>query len=162
MARGRRRPKPRPLDFVSLSRPDTTSALTEQVQQYWIQKRYSCHVEVGLVKHGNLRADVMVLNTKGQLVILEIKSSWADFRTDKKWQNYLEYCEKFYFCLSHHLYETHGARIWEAVKESGAGIMVCSATGKLRVKHRAKERTLHYKRKQRLYIKMAWRGGRFN
>lgn len=48
------------------------------------------------------RADVAALNDAGQLVIVEIKVSVSDYRSDTKWQSYLEYCDKFYFAVPSH------------------------------------------------------------
>lgn len=45
------------------------------------------------------RADVIALDTSGELTIVEVKSSLADFRTDGKWQAYLEFCDRFYFAV---------------------------------------------------------------
>ena len=43
------------------------------------------------------RADVMAVNAKCDILIVELKSSVADFRSDTKWSDYLEYCDAFYF-----------------------------------------------------------------
>lgn len=47
------------------------------------------------------RADVCGLGQKGEIVIVEVKSSVADFRSDQKWPEYLPYCDKFYFAVGH-------------------------------------------------------------
>lgn len=46
------------------------------------------------------RADVLALDAAGRLTIVEIKSSRADFRSDRKWREYLEFCDAFYFAVS--------------------------------------------------------------
>ncbi|MFN0265344.1 MmcB family DNA repair protein [Tepidamorphus sp. 3E244] len=43
------------------------------------------------------RADVMALSEKGEIWIVEIKSSVADFRADRKWPGYCEFCDRFFF-----------------------------------------------------------------
>ena len=43
------------------------------------------------------RADVMALDEAGRLLIVEIKSSIADFRSDQKWRAYLDHCDLFAF-----------------------------------------------------------------
>lgn len=43
------------------------------------------------------RADVAALTAKGEIVIVEIKSSVADFLSDKKWRYYRDWCDSFYF-----------------------------------------------------------------
>lgn len=45
------------------------------------------------------RADVIALDPKGRVTIVEIKSSRADFRADGKWRGYLEFCDAFYFAV---------------------------------------------------------------
>lgn len=45
------------------------------------------------------RADVVGLDAKGRFVIVEIKSSLADFRADGKWPDYLPHCDRFYFAV---------------------------------------------------------------
>ena len=46
------------------------------------------------------RADLVGIDQKGQITIVEIKSSIADFRADNKWHEYTEYCDQFYFATS--------------------------------------------------------------
>jgi hypothetical protein len=46
------------------------------------------------------RADVMGLDRDGRFVIVEVKSCAADFLSDGKWQDYLEYCDRYYFAVS--------------------------------------------------------------
>ncbi|MEZ5710448.1 MAG: MmcB family DNA repair protein [Blastomonas sp.] len=43
------------------------------------------------------RADLMGLDEKGQIVIVEIKVSKADLLGDMKWPEYLDYCDRFYW-----------------------------------------------------------------
>ena len=44
-----------------------------------------------------LRCDVTALAPNGEIWVVECKSSVADFRSDAKWQGYLEWCDRFYF-----------------------------------------------------------------
>ncbi|GJD57837.1 hypothetical protein MTDSW087_00200 [Methylobacterium dankookense] len=46
------------------------------------------------------RADVIALCGAGKLSIVEIKSSVADFRADRKWPDYRDFCDRFYFAIS--------------------------------------------------------------
>ena len=46
------------------------------------------------------RADVVGLSTAGDITIVEIKSSVTDYRTDAKWQEYLDYCDRLYFAVA--------------------------------------------------------------
>lgn len=46
-----------------------------------------------------LRVDVIALGPKGELWIVECKSSRADFVSDNKWQSYLEWCDRFFWAV---------------------------------------------------------------
>lgn len=46
------------------------------------------------------RADVLSLDAAGRLTIVEIKSSRADFVADRKWRDYLDFCDAFYFAVA--------------------------------------------------------------
>ena len=45
------------------------------------------------------RADILALGKTGDLVIVEIKSSVADFRADRKWASYREFADRLYFAV---------------------------------------------------------------
>ena len=51
----------------------------------------------------NRRADLMGIDPKGQIVIVEIKVSRADLLGDNKWTDYLDHCDRFYWGLAAHL-----------------------------------------------------------
>src|SRR5271155_2835402 len=46
------------------------------------------------------RADIVALAADGALLIVEIKSSVADFRADRKWRDYAAHCDRLYFAIS--------------------------------------------------------------
>ena len=45
------------------------------------------------------RADLMGVDGKGRITIVEIKVSRADLLGDRKWQEYLEYCDQFFWAV---------------------------------------------------------------
>jgi hypothetical protein len=45
------------------------------------------------------RADILALGNTGDFVIVEIKSSVADFRGDRKWAAYRDYADRLYFAV---------------------------------------------------------------
>lgn len=45
------------------------------------------------------RADIIALSAVGNLWIVEIKSSVADFRADSKWASYRDYCDQLFFAV---------------------------------------------------------------
>ena len=46
------------------------------------------------------RADLVALDRAGTISLVEIKSGRADFVADRKWQDYLDYCDRFYFAVA--------------------------------------------------------------
>jgi hypothetical protein len=46
-----------------------------------------------------LRVDVMALGPRGEIWVIECKSSRADFQSDHKWQGYLEWCDRFFWAV---------------------------------------------------------------
>ncbi|MCR9107294.1 MmcB family DNA repair protein [Marivita sp. XM-24bin2] len=46
-----------------------------------------------------LRVDVMALGPKGEIWIVECKSSRADFQSDQKWEGYLEWCDRYFWAV---------------------------------------------------------------
>lgn len=52
-----------------------------------------------LVPSRGLRVDIMALGPKGEIWIVECKSSRADFQSDQKWQGYLEWCDRFFWAV---------------------------------------------------------------
>jgi hypothetical protein len=52
------------------------------------------------------RADVIALCGAGRLTIVEIKSSVADFRADRKWPDYRDFCDRFFFAIPENVPES--------------------------------------------------------
>jgi hypothetical protein len=52
-----------------------------------------------LVPGPGLRVDLMGLGPKGEVWVIECKSGRADFMTDRKWQGYLEWCDRFFWAV---------------------------------------------------------------
>ena len=46
------------------------------------------------------RVDLTALSRSQHITIVEVKSSLTDFSTDKKWQNYLDWADQFYFAVA--------------------------------------------------------------
>ncbi len=62
------------------------------------QLGYSSLVEFPLAN--GRRADVLALGRHGELVIVEVKSSVADFRADRKWPAYRDFSDRLYFAVA--------------------------------------------------------------
>lgn len=46
-----------------------------------------------------LRVDVAALGPRGEIWVVECKSSRADFVSDMKWSGYLEWCDRFFWAV---------------------------------------------------------------
>ncbi|MCQ0969967.1 MmcB family DNA repair protein [Paracoccus sp. TK19116] len=46
-----------------------------------------------------LRVDLMSIGPKGEIWIVECKSCRADFAGDRKWQGYLEWCDRYFWAV---------------------------------------------------------------
>lgn len=67
------------------------------------------------------RVDVIGLDLAGEIAIVEVKSSLADFRSDGKWPEYLDFCDRFYFAVA--------ADFPREVLPEDCGLMVADAYG---------------------------------
>jgi hypothetical protein len=48
----------------------------------------------------NRRADIAAIGPSGDIWMVEVKSSIADFRSDSKWPEYMPYCDQLYFAVA--------------------------------------------------------------
>ncbi|MDF2367347.1 MmcB family DNA repair protein [Sneathiella sp.] len=96
---------------MSAARSDKGVKLARGVQKLLVDMGYDSLMEVNL--RIRRRVDVMGINDKGRIIIVEVKSGPADYRVDEKWSDYLEFCDEFYFAVDADfprdlLPETHG------------------------------------------------------
>ncbi len=71
--------------------------LARGVCRHLAQLGFACLEE--FVPARGLRVDVMALDPKGALWVVECKSSRADFQSDQKWDGYLPYCDRFFWAV---------------------------------------------------------------
>ncbi|MBI5939205.1 MAG: DNA repair putative endonuclease MmcB [Caulobacterales bacterium] len=86
------------LSIVTITRPDVTIAVTRGATRLLVEMGYAPLAEVGLPN--GRRADLMALGPKGEIVIVEVKSSPEDYLTDRKWAEYAPYCDAFFFAVA--------------------------------------------------------------
>lgn len=86
--------------LLSASAGETIAAglLARGIGRAFDQLGYASLVEFPLAN--GRRADVMALGRGGDLVIVEIKSSVADFRADQKWPSYREFADRLCFAVA--------------------------------------------------------------
>ncbi|MEP4197639.1 MAG: MmcB family DNA repair protein [Aliishimia sp.] len=71
--------------------------LARGVARHLISHGFACLEE--FVPAKGLRVDVIALGPKGEIWIVECKSSRADFMSDHKWDGYLEWCDRFFWAV---------------------------------------------------------------
>jgi len=75
----------------------TAAALVRGIGRLFARNDIWCLAEMPL--RGGRRADLMGVDARGRIVIVEIKVSRADLLGDGKWPEYLEFCDRFYWGL---------------------------------------------------------------
>lgn len=139
-------------------RREITKRLTEHAVRYFAKKLYSVYVEIGIVRWGKRRVDILAMNHKRHLIVCEIKSGWNDLTSDLKYHEYLSSCNAMYFLIPEELYVSKGKQIKEKVRLHGIGVMVSDGYS-VQVKIRAKQRVVDPDTLLWLLTKMSWRGG---
>lgn len=92
------------------------------------------------------RADLMAVDRQGRFAIIEIKSSVADFRADRKWREYVAFCDLFFFAV--------GPDFPRTILPVEEGLIVADAYGGAIVRP-AVERPLSAARRKALMLKFA-------
>lgn len=93
-----------------------------------------------------LRVDVMALGPKGEVWVIECKSSRVDFTSDRKWQGYLEWCDRFFWAVP--------ADFPMNILPEGAGQILADDFG-AEILHMAPERPLAGARRKALTLRFA-------
>jgi hypothetical protein len=88
---------PRLVMSASAVEPIGAALLARGVCRALEQLAYTSLVEFPLAN--GRRADILALGKSGDLVIVEIKSSVADFRADRKWTAYRDFSDRLYFAV---------------------------------------------------------------
>lgn len=61
---------------------------------------HDMHCVAELTLPSGRRADLLAVGPAGEIWIVEIKSSLADFQADAKWPEYRDYCDRLLFAVS--------------------------------------------------------------
>jgi hypothetical protein len=84
--------------IVTVGRPQITLNVTRGAARLLADLGYAPLAEVTLPN--GRRADLMALGPKGEIAIVEVKSGIEDYRVDRKWHEYLPYCDRFAFAVA--------------------------------------------------------------
>jgi hypothetical protein len=77
---------------------DTALAVARGTGRLLLSLGFSCVTELALPS--GRRADIVAIDGDGEIWIVEIKSSVADFRADQKWMDYRLHCDRLFFATT--------------------------------------------------------------
>ena len=92
------------------------------------------------------RADIVALNPAGRIWIVEIKSSLEDFRTDLKWPEYRDFCDRLYFAIT--------TDLAPEIMPAEAGLIIADAWG-AEIQRNPAEHLLHASRRKAMTLSFA-------
>lgn len=84
--------------MIAAVQPIAAALLARGTCRALAQLGYASLIEFPLAS--GRRADILALGKGGDLIIVEIKSSVADFRSDRKWISYRDFADRLYFAVS--------------------------------------------------------------
>jgi hypothetical protein len=116
---------------------ETAAAIQRGVGRMLRGAGFACVPELSLAN--GRRADVLALGRKGEVWIIEIKSSPADYLSDSKWRDYMEFCDRFFFAIP--------ADMDPSLIDEGAGLIIADAWGADIVRDAAEARLAGARRK---------------
>ena len=142
------------------SRLQIAEALKTAAAYHFLRYGYSITFELGIQSWGRRRVDMVGNKIRGDLVIVEIKSSVADFRTDLKWTEYLPYADRFYLMFSAAVarkirdHPELRARIPPQV-----GVLILGTDGFVKTVKPARRQEVTVENRLNILSRMAWRSG---
>ena len=78
--------------------PEITRAVTRGAARLLVDLGQAVLTEFSLIT--GRRVDVIGIDRAGLVTVIEVKASVADFKGDRKWREYLEFCDSFYFAVA--------------------------------------------------------------
>jgi hypothetical protein len=77
---------------------ETAAAIARGTARLLRSLGFACVSELSLPS--GRRADLVALNERGEVWIVEIKSSVEDLRADRKWEDYRAHCDRLFFAFT--------------------------------------------------------------
>lgn len=87
--------------------------------------RHDIHLVPEVALRNSRRADLMGVGPKGEVVIVEIKVARADLLGDRKWPEYLDFCDRFFWAVP--VGFDHGPLAQEDFAPARCGLIVADA-----------------------------------
>lgn len=141
-----------------MNRREKADLLKEMASAYFNRKRYAVFHEVVLrswrtgLRVRECRADVVALNTRGDIVVVEVKSCTADYASDTKWEHYFSYANYVYFCIPPEM------KVPQALLDHPkVGLLIPQQDGLLRVCKRPKRTPVPGKLRKALVLHLIFR-----
>jgi len=123
----------------------TAAALCRGVCRLLAEHGFASVVEFSLAN--GRRADIAALGRGGEIAIVEVKSSVADFRADRKWPDYWDYCDRLYFAV--------GADFPQELIPAECGLIVADAFGAAILREPPEARPLNPARRRAVTLRFA-------
>ncbi|MEL6751350.1 MAG: MmcB family DNA repair protein [Pseudomonadota bacterium] len=130
--------------FVDGRQSDRALEIRAGVERHFDEMGWATLPELAL--DTGRRADIVALSPKGDVTIVEIKSSVADFRADNKWPDYRVDCDALLFATL--------ADVPADIFPENAGLMICDAWG-AHITRDAPEHRMTPARRKKLHLRFA-------
>ena len=85
------------MDEVGITMRERAPRIRRGVARHFT--RLGCAVVAEMPLTNGRRADLVALDGKGGIAIVEIKSGTADLAADRKWPEYEAFCDRLYFAV---------------------------------------------------------------
>ena len=85
------------MENLAVAQVETAAIVARGITRLFARNGIWCLPEMPL-RNGR-RADLMGIDAKGQVIIVEIKVQRGDLLSDGKWPDYLDFCDRFYWGL---------------------------------------------------------------
>lgn len=161
--RGRGVYKPKSTPVKPGSRREVAEGLKLAAAFFLFRKGYSCAFEVAISAWGKRRADVIGNRINGNIVIVEVKSSLEDFKSDHKWPEYMRarVSDQFYFIFTEEVWAKIQERpdLAKRIQKTPGVILLDPKTGYAYVKKRASLIEVPVANRVGMLARLAWRNG---
>ena len=118
--------------------------ISQKTMQFLSSKGYKVLSEFALPN--KKRVDIIAINSKKEIIIVEVKSKKNEVKTDKKWKNYLNYCNYFYFACNDKLKNFNFSKNVGVIQKKSNSIKIIK---------KSKYKKISQKRKNILILKIA-------
>ena len=118
--------------------------ISQKTMQFLSSKGYKVLSEFALPN--KKRVDIIAINSKKEIIIVEVKSKKSEVKTDKKWKNYLNYCNYFYFACNDKLKDLNFSKYIGVIQNNSKSIKITK---------KSKYKKISQKRKDTLILKIA-------